>query len=129
MAELLVRVTDKTHPTENNRVSKRGDVIAVQPDGWAWGALELSQPFWRIVKLPNVTVQAASDALLAPGVRTGPQEPLTAVPLKAFRLDLAAVSSRNQAAAAFVTDDTRAQPSISIPWNLTQLTSSRVATR
>lgn len=53
MAELLVRIVDKTNddPYLDVRCTKRGDVITVQPDGWAWGKEELANPEWRIVKI------------------------------------------------------------------------------
>ena len=58
MCELLVRVKDKTSndPRKDVRLTKRGDVIAVQPDGWPWGKEEVAATFWRIVKIPGAAV-------------------------------------------------------------------------
>lgn len=58
MAELLLRVVDKVGSDlyRNCQCLKRGDVVVVQPDGWKWGNEELTNPDWRILKLPNVTV-------------------------------------------------------------------------
>lgn len=53
MAELLVRIIDKVNddPYLDVHCTKRGDVIVVRPDGWAWGQKEINNPEWRIVKL------------------------------------------------------------------------------
>jgi hypothetical protein len=56
--ELLIRIRDKNHPTDanlNRQLTKRGDVIAIQPDGWNWGVRELTNPDWRIISVPNLT--------------------------------------------------------------------------
>jgi hypothetical protein len=52
--EILVRVVDKYQPDpeKNHLVSKRGDVIAVCPDGWGWSLEERTSPDWRIISSP-----------------------------------------------------------------------------
>lgn len=131
MAEILLRVTDKTHQTEPNRVTKRGDIIVVQADGWPWSRAEQTLSFWRIIKLPNITVAQAKNAMLAAGTRTDPTESLITVPLRAFRLDLDTIISTPAlvSVAAYLTDNTRTQPSFSVPWSLAQLNNFRKASR
>ena len=58
MAEILLQWVDKVPSSDPlyGKNYKQGDVIALCPDGWAWSSLEQTNPNWRIVKLPNVTV-------------------------------------------------------------------------
>lgn len=65
MCEILIRVIDKTHPdpVEDVLCTKRGDVLAVQEDGWLWGTGDQSNPDWRIIKLPNIGVELFYDML------------------------------------------------------------------
>lgn len=65
MAELLVRVVDRGDPNDDAS-SKRGDVIALCPDGWAWSAAELSEPFWRVIAVPGVPVDDLRDLMESP---------------------------------------------------------------
>jgi hypothetical protein len=62
VAEILVKAVDATHsnPTKDTRgCYKRGDVIGVAPDGWAWGALETLPPAqggkFVVIKITDVT--------------------------------------------------------------------------
>lgn len=89
MAELLVRAVDKVHPTDpvkNLQLTKRGDVIAVQPNGWNWGTQELANPEWRIIHAPDLTQQQGDILLKA--------DPPAAVAgrKRIYRLDLDHVS-------------------------------------
>lgn len=66
MAEILLRVVDKTNPDDkalDKQCSKRGDVIVVCPDGWSWGVEELKSDVWRIVKLPGVDPDSMRDLI------------------------------------------------------------------
>jgi hypothetical protein len=65
MAELLIRVADKTSPDadKNELLTKAGDVICVCPDGWPWSAAERSNPEWRIVRLPGIAPSTFTDLL------------------------------------------------------------------
>lgn len=58
--EFLLRVVDKGAAVD---CSKRGDLIAACPDGWAWSTAELTNPDWRIVSV-NV-LQSTVDTLLS----------------------------------------------------------------
>jgi hypothetical protein len=62
MAEILVKAVDAIHPDPVKDLRgcyKRGDVIGVAPNGWAWGALEQLAPVnggqFVIVKITDVT--------------------------------------------------------------------------
>ena len=64
--ELLIRVVDKVNPDDanlNKQLTKRGDVIAIMPDGHNWGTKELSNPDWRIVRMPSLTRLEAESLL------------------------------------------------------------------
>lgn len=89
MAELLLRVVDKTSPDpyRDARLTKRGDVIVVCPDGWNWGLEELASPDWRILRLPALSVSEAR-ALLAEEPETDPTQPSRVRQRRAFRLNL-----------------------------------------
>lgn len=90
MSELLVRIVDKVNdadPYLNAKCTKRGDVIVVVEDGWAWGGKEKANPEWRIVKLPKVTVSEA-QAFLSPEPITDPAAPNRVKQRRAFRLNL-----------------------------------------
>lgn len=90
MCELLVRVVDKTNPDDpylDAQLTKRGDVICVQPDGWPWGTEELKNPDWRIIKLPGVNPDALA-AFLSPEIDTDPTQPSKVLQRRAFKLDL-----------------------------------------
>jgi hypothetical protein len=67
MAEVLVRIVDRggVDPAVGYGDSKRGDVIAVCPNGWGWTPAELTNPDWRIVRVPFTAAEC--DALLTLG--------------------------------------------------------------
>ena len=82
--ELLVRIVDKdvTQPA----CTRRGDVIAAQPDGWPWGCEELANPDWRIVTVIGLNGAEASMLLTRQPHRTA--DPGEVLQARAFRLDL-----------------------------------------
>lgn len=55
MCELLVRVRDKDSRGIDQRVLQHmaGDVVVIMPDGHQWGSAEVSNPDWRIFKVPG----------------------------------------------------------------------------
>ncbi len=61
MAELLVRIIDKTHPDvyANATHTKRGDVIVAKQDGWRWGRLELSNPQFAVLRISELSLDEA----------------------------------------------------------------------
>lgn len=99
MAELLVRIVDKSNPDPMLDIGcmKRGDVIAVCPDGWRWGNQELRNPAWRIFRVPDAP--ELYSALLAPDVPDIGRE-TDPVRKRGFRLDLDALATANAALAA-----------------------------
>jgi hypothetical protein len=123
MCELLICAQDQTSDTSvyaNANLPKFGDVITAQQDGWTWGALELTDPRWRIIKLPGIDVSAVAALLM-------PEQPPTSM-LKAdgsvitpntlqyrgYYVTAANVGAALPTLAAYLADDTRAQSSFSI---------------
>lgn len=49
--EALVRLIDRSGREDD---SKRGDVICVQADGWAWSNEERTNPDWLIIKVADL---------------------------------------------------------------------------
>lgn len=93
MAELLVRVTDLTDPNIylDSKLTKRGDVIVVRPDGWLWGIEERTAPFWRIIK-SSMSVEEA-QAYLKPQVDKDPKNPSKTLLTRAIKFDLDGIST------------------------------------
>lgn len=112
--ELLVRVADKVNDDFylNCKCSKRGDVIAAQPDGWRWGRDELTLPFWRIFVAPDMP-EGDALALTSPELETDPKNPSRTLQRYAFKLNLDDPSLPADVA-AFIADDARKQSSIVI---------------
>ena len=112
MCEILIRARDKVNATSvylDVQCTKRGDVISVQENGWAWGSEELSARYWRIVKLPNVSVSAAV-ALLVPELPVNPLIPSKTLQRRGFRWNVNA-ASLPAAVRNWINDDSRAAPS------------------
>lgn len=59
--EILCRIVDKG---PGDDCSKRGDIISVQPDGWAWSNEELTNPDWRIIAVDSL-LNTDRDSMLA----------------------------------------------------------------
>lgn len=88
-----MRVVDKIGDDiyRDAQLTKRGDVIVVCPDGWAWGAEELSSPDWRIVRVPGLGMIEA-EAMLAPETESSLiAEPSPLLRRRMFELNLDAV--------------------------------------
>lgn len=66
--EALVRIIDRSAAEDD---SKRGDVICVQPDGWAWSEAERTNPDWLIIKVTGL-LNTDRDTMHATG-RNFPQ--------------------------------------------------------
>lgn len=70
MAELLIKAIDATHsdPGKDFRgCYKRGDIVQVRPDGFAWGRLELLPPAdggkFVVLKITGVTPAQVRNAI------------------------------------------------------------------
>lgn len=127
MCEVLLRVVDKVSddPYRDAKLTKRGDVITVQPDGWNWGAQELADPNWRILKLPNVP-QATAEGFLGPEVDTDPANPSLVLQRRAFRfnVDSTAIPA---GVLAWLNDATRAEPTRTINFTAAQFVAFKQA--
>jgi len=116
--ELLVRIVDKVNPDFylNLGCSKRGDVIVVKPDGWAWGSDELSNPQWRILQVPNLTLEEA-EALAAPEVLQAGNSKET-LQKRGFKLDLDSPALQSRPGfQTFLTDHARTTRVFTFPGN------------
>lgn len=92
MAELLVRTEDNTIPEDalmDLKSWKKGYVITVQENGWAWGSEELANPLFTIIKIPDMTVAQAGMFMgyLDNSIRDS-GIPDKENPLRAFKVDL-----------------------------------------
>lgn len=112
MAELLVRVRDKVSPDPylNVRLTKRGDVIVVMPDGHDWAADELRNRDWRIVKVPGLSMVEAEAMTVEE-----PHDPERSRMMlrRWFRLDVDSVDLP-QRARQVIADDSRAAPTFDL---------------
>ena len=109
MSELLIRVVDRTNPNDAEKdavLAKRGDVIEVKADGAFWTPRELTNPAWRILSLPNVSVAAAS-ILLAAELPSGPLD-RSLKRIRARRVNVDGINAGGWA--AWLADSSRAQP-------------------
>ena len=62
MCEVLLRVVDKINPDHillDALCTKVGDVIVVVENGWSWGIEEKSNPEWKIIAIPDMSVAEA----------------------------------------------------------------------
>lgn len=120
MAELLVRVVDKTNPSDaqkDAKLSKRGDVIMVVEDGYAWTGMELTLTAWRIFRWPSITVSEASVFLTselptAPPAFASMPDPM--LQRRGFYLDID-LPALPAAMRAYVADSKRIQPWFDVP--------------
>ena len=110
MCEILIRARDKTNadPYMDAKCLKRGDVVSVVENNWSWGTAELTAPYWRIVKLPKVSVSAA-ESLLAPEFDADPQNPSPVLRRRAFKWDLDS-GTWSTPVRNWINNDTRATP-------------------
>jgi hypothetical protein len=98
-------------------------VIVVQPDGWVWGREEYSNPDWRIVKVPGITVSQAS-AFLGPEFDIDPYNPSRVLQRRAFKLDIANLPA---AVAGVMADHKRQNPSARASLSLPGLLALKIA--
>lgn len=97
--ELLVRIVDKPCPQGYDemkalKLTKRGDVIAIQENGFAWSERERKNPEWAIIRV-SIT-RAEAQALLTPEATSDQKRHLRRK--RGFMLDLDAlgISSRSR---------------------------------
>jgi|SRR5215471_529474 len=131
MCEALICV--KNRGTSGNiaidsHAPQQGDVVTVQADGWPWGQCELgltvsgnpngNHAFFRIFKLPNVTVAQAAN-MMAPEKDIDPQNPSPYLQYRANYFDKTKIPAG--VLADYLNDDTRAQPFITLTYTAAQL--------
>jgi len=105
MAEFLFRV--HSHNADPGTRLERGDcVIAVEND-WPWSQEELTNPAWRIVKIPDMSLSEA-QSFMVPDL--GNPEYGYLSQRRKFTIDEALITLPE--AQVFIADDTRAQPSM-----------------
>lgn len=122
MCQVLLRVVDKTNlddPYHDCKCLKRGDIVVVVGDAHVWGREELRDPAWRILRLPNITVEQA-EAFLGPELDTDPANPSRVLQRRQFKLDVDNVQMP-AGLKAWLLDFTRAQPTRSINWTWAQI--------
>lgn len=60
--EVLIRIIDRSGAIDD---AKRGDVVSICPDGWAWSPAELTNNDWRIISV-NILASTALAFLASP---------------------------------------------------------------
>ena len=120
MCEFLLRVHDKKHaetepdkPYLDVKLMQRGDIVECRDNGWPWSHLERSEPFWRIVKIPQMSLEEGQTYLA--------REPGNKLLNKMLQKRQFKLNLDNPALPAsirdFINDDTRAVDSITINAN------------
>lgn len=124
MCEVLIRVRDKVNddPYKDCRLLKRGDIVVIVPDSWAWSPEELRNPDWRILKLPNVALLAA-QTFVAEEIDKSPV-PRKLLRRRAYALNIESITL--PALRAWIADDTRATPTWTINLTGAQLLALRI---
>jgi hypothetical protein len=131
MCEVLVCVKNQGTTgvlATDSHMPKQGDVVFVAPDGWTWGVCELGQivannpngnhPFFRILKLANVTVAQASN-MMTPELDIDPQNPSPYLQYRGRFLDKTKIPAG--VLSDYLTDDTRAQPFLVLNFTAAQI--------
>lgn len=108
MAEFLIRVVDKINsdPYLDAKCMKRGDVISICQDGWAWSSIEKKDPQYRILQAPNIT-ETQALGFLAPELPVDILNPSKVLQRRAFKLD---ISLLPVSLLTWLNDDKRTQP-------------------
>ena len=129
MCELLIQVIDTTNDDvyRNYQCLKRGDVIDVVPDGWKWSQRELTNPNWRIIKLPGVEVDAVVDLTHSEMSTTDPEVLRTGAYKKTWlartkRLDIG-LAQIPKAIRDYLADNDRVRPSYTVDTSKFDITS------
>jgi hypothetical protein len=103
------------------KLPQRGDVIEVLPDGWPWAVGDLGQSFFRIIKLPNVTVAQASN-MRTPEIDADPQNPSPYLQYRARYLDRTKINPVTaKVLLDYWDDDARAAGFLTLPYSAAQI--------
>jgi hypothetical protein len=59
VAEILVYLYDREGADIycTAKLCQRGDVLVAMEDGWQWGGMELADPMFQVIKVPDATVE------------------------------------------------------------------------
>lgn len=110
MVEILICVRSDANPDLyiDCQRPKRGDVIAIGPDGNPWGQGELTNPDWRIFSMPS-ELMADAESLISPEMPVDPTNPSKTLQYRGhgLSLDVAHLPSDVQ---AYLADSKRTQP-------------------
>jgi len=63
MAEILIRVVEHRHSTPATAHLHIGayEVVVIRDNGWPWSRKELNNPDWRVIRIPNTTMDALTN--------------------------------------------------------------------
>ena len=136
MCEILLCVKDMGKSGNlaiDSHAPKQGDVVDVHPDGWPWSVCELgvsvqgnpngNHPFFRVIKLPNVSVAQASN-MLTPEFDASPQNPSPYLQYRGRFLDKSKIPPATmQALLDNWNDDGRANGFITLNYTAAQVNS------
>jgi hypothetical protein len=128
MCEIALVVVGQTNPDDIYQDCKRykaGDVIEVVADGWPWGAVDLTNPNWRIIKFPGIDVSQFTQ-FLSSQIPTDPNNPSKTLLRRALRFAWSQIANTNWAAnhpgqmtalQNYIQDATRTNPTLTVPAN------------
>lgn len=122
--DMLFRAHDKVNPNDvtlDVKCLKRGDIVVVVNDNHNWGKQELINPDWRILKAPNLSEADTADF-------TEPEADFDTDPMcqrRKFMIDLDNPNITPEFA-AYLNDDTRAEPFYTTAWTREQLLSLKI---
>lgn len=124
VCELLIFTQDRSHDDVylDAKLLKRGAVIAVNPDGWKWGAEELSSPVFRVIRLPGIDETVGRSFMGAEQPITPPQpfeKDVLLLHQFVFDLDHPMLPDRIK---DYLADDKRTVPTITVNLKIDQLT-------
>lgn len=128
MSELLVRVHSKSNPLDlykDCQLTKRGDVISACVDGWPWGKEELTNPAWRIFKIPVLPLDEAL-ALTVPEFPQDINDQRLTLLKRIFRLDVDNALLPLDLK-AYLLDDLRVAPTFTVTLPLSTVRSLKLA--
>jgi hypothetical protein len=121
LADLLIRIRDKetSGDAETDALQfKAGDVVAVCDTPWPWSTTELTNPDWRILRLPLVTVQEVNDLLIP---QLGAENVQGNTPLRRKRGKRIGIEGFTGQVRQWIDDGTRAEPILSRNFTLAQI--------
>jgi hypothetical protein len=114
----------------DSHAPQAGDVVTILSDGANWGYAPLGHaqegdpngnyPFFRILQIPNVSADQASN-LLAPEIDADAQNPSLYLQYRGFFIDQSKIT--DSALLAYLADDTRAASTIALTYDATWLAS------